>query len=483
MAIPAEGVDAIKTFVIDCVLDGRRQDLPADHRRRRRRRHLGPVRASRQASRRRAPLGSRCADPEGAKLESELSRGGQPARRRPAGARRRLDRVRRARRAGGDAHHDEPGGGQHAVPFGAPRARDASRRARRRATASEPPMAHHELAHADRPRRRCARCASTTPSRCNGTLFGIRDATQIHMFDRGRTTRFDLRGHAVIHTAPNVRKVGRRRRASRPATRRSASARRRRDRMERFTRPLMEQYGVRIIIGKGGLARELAAAFRELGGVYLAIIGGTAALETTWIERSRTSTSTTSIPNRCGSSASRGFGPLLVAMDSHGGSLYDAVAHDARRGARRCWPALGVKAVSEPRARSALRTDILILGSGGAGLFAALHAHQARPDAVDHRRGQGPARQVRLHAHGAGRLQRRARRGRLGRAPFHGHDRRRQVAHRPGPRLDAGDQGASSASTSSRTSSAASSTAIPTARSTRRRSPARPSTAPCTRAI
>jgi len=42
----------------------------------------------------------------------------------------------------------------------------------------------------------------------NQTLFGIRDATLIHMFDRGRTTRFDLKGHAVIHTAPNVRWVG-----------------------------------------------------------------------------------------------------------------------------------------------------------------------------------------------------------------------------------------------------------------------------------
>src|SRR3989454_10126964 len=41
----------------------------------------------------------------------------------------------------------------------------------------------------------------------NGTLFGIRDATQIHMFDRGRETLFDLSGHAVIHTAPNVKKV------------------------------------------------------------------------------------------------------------------------------------------------------------------------------------------------------------------------------------------------------------------------------------
>ena len=38
----------------------------------------------------------------------------------------------------------------------------------------------------------------------NRTLYGIRDATQIHMFDRGRKTRFDLRGHAVIHTAPRA---------------------------------------------------------------------------------------------------------------------------------------------------------------------------------------------------------------------------------------------------------------------------------------
>ena len=41
------------------------------------------------------------------------------------------------------------------------------------------------------------------------TLFGIRDATQIHMFDHGRRTKFDLHGHAVIHTAPNLRKVER----------------------------------------------------------------------------------------------------------------------------------------------------------------------------------------------------------------------------------------------------------------------------------
>ncbi|MCH8836015.1 MAG: fumarate hydratase C-terminal domain-containing protein, partial [Proteobacteria bacterium] len=161
-----------------------------------------------------------------------------------------------------------------------------------------------------------------------GTLFGIRDATQIHMFDKGRDTRFDLNGHAVIHTAPNVRKVE-------PSEQYPAgyapicvgtttSAR-----MERFTRPLMHQYGVRIIIGKGGLGDESLKAFGDLGGVYLAIIGGTAALETTWIETIEDVDMDDLNPESLWKFRIRDFGPLRVAMDSHGGSLYDTVRRDA----------------------------------------------------------------------------------------------------------------------------------------------------------
>ena len=72
MAIPAEGVDAIKTFVIDCVLEAGGKTCPptivgvgvggtADLCL-----HLAKEAATR-------PLGSHCADPEGAKLERELA--------------------------------------------------------------------------------------------------------------------------------------------------------------------------------------------------------------------------------------------------------------------------------------------------------------------------------------------------------------------------------------------------------------------------
>jgi L(+)-tartrate dehydratase beta subunit len=163
----------------------------------------------------------------------------------------------------------------------------------------------------------------------DGTLYGIRDATQIHMFDRGRKTRFDLAGHAVIHTAPNVRKVEKS--AEHPAgyaplcigTTTS-------DRMERFTRPLMREYGVRIIIGKGGLREDSLAAFGELGGAYLAIIGGTAALETTWIEAIEDVDMDDLNPESLWKFRVKGFGPLLVAMDSHGGSLYAKVRDAAQ---------------------------------------------------------------------------------------------------------------------------------------------------------
>lgn len=176
-----------------------------------------------------------------------------------------------------------------------------------------------------------------------GTLFGIRDATQIHMFDRGRKTRFDLSGHAVIHTAPNVKKVEKS--AAHPAGYApSCIGTTTSDRMERFTRPLMEQNGVRLVIGKGGLREASAAAFREFGGAYLAIVGGAAALETTWVEAIEDVDLDDLHPESLWKFRVRGFGPLVVAMDSHGASLYAQVKQDAGGRRAAALASLGVKA-------------------------------------------------------------------------------------------------------------------------------------------
>jgi len=202
-------------------------------------------------------------------------------------------------------------------------------------------MAHYEL-HMPVTEEQIRKLRINDTVTLHDTLFGIRDATQIHMFDHGRKTRFDLKGHAVIHTAPNVKWVGET--EAHPSgyapicigTTTSA-------RMERFTRPLMEQYGVRIVIGKGGLFAASAKAFSDLGGVYLAIIGGTAALETTWIEQIEEVDLDDLNPESLWKFRIKGFGPLLVAMDSHGGSLYTAVNASAKDKRAGVLAALGVK--------------------------------------------------------------------------------------------------------------------------------------------
>jgi L(+)-tartrate dehydratase beta subunit len=202
-------------------------------------------------------------------------------------------------------------------------------------------MAHHDF---DMPvteaQVRTLRVGDTVT--LNRTLFGIRDATQIHMFDRGRKTRLDLGGHAVIHTAPNVRKVD-------PSPEHPAGyapvciGTTTSMRMERFTRPLMTEYGVRMIIGKGGMGEASAAAFAELGGVYLGIVGGTAALETTWIEAIEDVDMDDLNPESLWKFRIRGFGPLLVGMDSVGGSLYRDVTAAANSRRAIALAMLGVK--------------------------------------------------------------------------------------------------------------------------------------------
>jgi L(+)-tartrate dehydratase beta subunit len=162
----------------------------------------------------------------------------------------------------------------------------------------------------------------------NKTLFGIRDATLIEMFDRGRTTRFNLKGHAVLHTAPNVRKVDPRPENSsgyEPLCIGTTTSMR----MERFTKPLMARDGVRLIIGKGGMGPATLDAFKEFGGAYLAVVGGAAALETTWIETIEEVDMDDLHPESLWKFRIKDFGPLLVTMDSHGQSLHADVNAEA----------------------------------------------------------------------------------------------------------------------------------------------------------
>ena len=159
----------------------------------------------------------------------------------------------------------------------------------------------------------------------DGHIIGIRDRTQIRIFDQGVEPPMDLRGALLLHTAPGVRKLGPGR--YEPVSIGTTTS----ARMVRFTEPLGRDHGVRAIAGKGGLPDEAIEPMAKHGMVYFALVGGAAALETTQIEEIEEVYWEELMPECLWKFRVKDFGPLWVGIDSHGNSMYHDVQTEATK--------------------------------------------------------------------------------------------------------------------------------------------------------
>ncbi len=173
----------------------------------------------------------------------------------------------------------------------------------------------------------------------DGTVWGLRDATLIRIFDHGQAPPVDLRGGVLLHVAPSVRPSAAAPSGYEPMTVGTTTS----TRMERFTRGLLRDYGVRAIIGKGGLLDDSSAAFAEYGGAYLAIVGGAASVETEQVEAIEHVYWEDLMPECLWQFRVRAFGPLTVAMDAQGASVYRDVARTARERLAEIYAKMGLK--------------------------------------------------------------------------------------------------------------------------------------------
>ena len=169
----------------------------------------------------------------------------------------------------------------------------------------------------------------------SGVVWGIRDASLIRMFDHGQPPPVDLHGAVLLHVAPNVRKTPHGYEPLSVGTTTSM-------RMDRFTVPLLRQYGVRAICGKGGLSEASSAAFQRYGGVYLAVVGGAASVETLQVEAIEAVYWEDLMPECLWQFRFRDFGPLTVGMDAQGGSIYREVEANARARLPELYRRLGI---------------------------------------------------------------------------------------------------------------------------------------------
>jgi L(+)-tartrate dehydratase beta subunit len=186
-------------------------------------------------------------------------------------------------------------------------------------------MARHEITFPVTEEREILKLRAGDEVVVQGEVIGIRDRTQIRIFDQGEPPPMDLRGAFLLHTAPNVRELGPGRYEP-ICVGTTTSAR-----MVRFTEPLGREYGIRAICGKGGFPDEAIEPMRRYGMVYFAIVGGAAALETTQIEAIEEVAWEDLMPECLWRFRVRDFGPLTVGIDAHGSSLYHDVQARARK--------------------------------------------------------------------------------------------------------------------------------------------------------
>jgi len=149
----------------------------------------------------------------------------------------------------------------------------------------------------------------------SGTMFTARDEAHKMMLERGNP--LPVEGLALFHCGPVAQKKGDGWEilAAGPTT----SAR-----MELFEADFLRRFKSRVIVGKGGMGEKTLGALNDVGAVYTHFTGGAGALaaqavkrvkEVHWLEE-------LGIPEAIWVMEVAKFGPLVVAIDSHGKSLY-----------------------------------------------------------------------------------------------------------------------------------------------------------------
>jgi len=172
-----------------------------------------------------------------------------------------------------------------------------------------------------------------------GTMVTARDQAHrraLELVKKGEKIPVDLKGLAVFHCGPIVKKDGDKwvAVAAGPTTS---------TRMDIFEDEFIKTFGVRVVVGKGGIGKRTTDAMQKYGAVYGAFTGGAAVLAARAIKNIKAvEWYDLGVPEALWIFDVQEFGPLTVSIDSHGKNLFEDVKKQVEENRAKIYSKLGL---------------------------------------------------------------------------------------------------------------------------------------------
>ena len=152
----------------------------------------------------------------------------------------------------------------------------------------------------------------------SGHIVTCRDVPHRRVVQEGRELPLDIRGGAILHAGPIIRKTGDKS-FEMVSVGPTTSMR-----MEKFEREFIAKTGVRLIVGKGGMGEGTMSGCKEFGAIHCVFPAGCAVVAATQVEEIESADWTElGMPETLWKCRVREFGPLIVSIDAHGNNLFE----------------------------------------------------------------------------------------------------------------------------------------------------------------
>jgi L(+)-tartrate dehydratase beta subunit len=151
----------------------------------------------------------------------------------------------------------------------------------------------------------------------DGHIVTCRDVAHRRLIELGVKLPINLEGLAIFHAGPIVKKEGSGYTMVSVGPTTSM-------RMEKFEKEFVEQTGVKIIVGKGGMGPKTAEACKNEKAIHCVFPGGCAVLAAVEVEEiEQVEWTELGMPESLWVMRVKEFGPLIVSIDTEGRNLFE----------------------------------------------------------------------------------------------------------------------------------------------------------------